>query len=153
MASALRIALRVGHITPDRHVLRLPGQAHGVGKGIPGQRIAGCSDGAQRDAVLRTIDKFDKVGEQGVREFQVVTGLPVKWYADRDKLVGLTIDPMRLSRIRQERRPNSRYASLARCQAEVRQAEQIFQRLRLKEVLDTTTHSIEEVSSRIMKRF
>ena len=26
--------------------------------------------------------------EQGVREFQVVTGLPVKWYADRDKLVG-----------------------------------------------------------------
>jgi plasmid segregation protein ParM len=26
--------------------------------------------------------------DQGVREFQVVTGLPVKWYADRDKLVG-----------------------------------------------------------------
>ena len=80
-------------------------------------------------------------------------GLPKALMANRDKLVGLTIDPMRLSRIRQERRPNSRYASLARCQAEVRQAEQIFQRIGLKEVLDTTTHSIEEVSSRIMKRF
>ncbi|MHA6344476.1 histidine--tRNA ligase [Roseivivax sp. CAU 1761] len=28
----------------------------------------GLSDDAQRDAVLRTIDKFDKVGEQGVRD-------------------------------------------------------------------------------------
>ncbi|SHL91570.1 histidyl-tRNA synthetase [Roseovarius litoreus] len=30
--------------------------------------VMGLDEGAQRDAVLRTIDKFDKVGESGVRE-------------------------------------------------------------------------------------
>ncbi len=30
--------------------------------------VMGLEEGAQRDAVLRTIDKFDKVGESGVRE-------------------------------------------------------------------------------------
>jgi len=30
--------------------------------------VMGLDEGAQRDAVLRTIDKFDKVGERGVRE-------------------------------------------------------------------------------------
>ncbi len=79
--------------------------------------------------------------------------LPQALLDNREKLVGLSIDSLRLHRIRQERRPNSRYASLARCQTEVRQAEQMFSRLGLSEVLDTTTHSIEEISSRIMRRF
>jgi hypothetical protein len=69
---------------------------------------------------------------------------------NRDKLVGLTIDSPRLNRIREERRPGSSYASLARCGNEVRQALQMFKRHGIW-VLDTTTHSIEEVSSRIAK--
>ncbi|MCW8948356.1 MAG: kinase/pyrophosphorylase, partial [Sedimenticola sp.] len=58
--------------------------------------------------------------------------------------------PPRLNRIREERRPGSEYASLARCSSEVRQALQLFKKHNVW-VLDTTTHSIEEVSSRIVK--
>jgi len=77
--------------------------------------------------------------------------LPDAVMRNKEKLIGLTIDPARLSRIREERRPGSPYASLRRCQAEVRQAQQFFRRLKL-QVLDTTSHSIEEISSRIMKQ-
>jgi regulator of PEP synthase PpsR (kinase-PPPase family) len=69
----------------------------------------------------------------------------------RAKLFGLTIDAERLRRIRQERRPNSGYASLERCQDELRRAHAMFQQLGIS-VLDTTTHSIEEISSHIVKR-
>jgi len=68
----------------------------------------------------------------------------------RHKLFGLNIDPERLHRIRQERRPNSGYASLQRCRNEVRMAQSIFSRLNIP-VLDTTSYSIEEISSRIME--
>jgi hypothetical protein len=68
----------------------------------------------------------------------------------RHKLFGLNIDPERLHRIRQERRPNSAYASLQRCRNEVRMAQVIFNKLGVV-VLDTTSYSIEEISSRIMK--
>ena len=46
----------------------------------------------------------------------------------RRKLFGLTIDPGRLQQIRQERRPDSRYASAQQCAFEVRAAEQLFER-------------------------
>ncbi len=75
--------------------------------------------------------------------------LPDVLLKHRQKLIALTIDPMRLSRIREERRPGSRYASLHRCQSEVRQALQYFTRHQLT-VIDTTSYSIEEISSRIM---
>jgi regulator of PEP synthase PpsR (kinase-PPPase family) len=68
----------------------------------------------------------------------------------RSKLFGLTIDPVRLQRIRQERRPNSSYASLQRCQDELRQAHAMFDQLGIN-VLNTTSHSIEEISSHIVK--
>ena len=77
--------------------------------------------------------------------------LPDALLKNRNKLIGLTIDPGRLNRIREERRPGSPYASLARCQSEVRQAQQFFRRLQIP-VMDTTSHSIEEISSRIMKK-
>lgn len=77
--------------------------------------------------------------------------LPEALVRNKDKLIGLTIDPTRLNRIREERRPGSPYASMRRCQAEVRQAQQFFRILKLR-VLDTTSHSIEEISSRIMKQ-
>jgi regulator of PEP synthase PpsR (kinase-PPPase family) len=76
--------------------------------------------------------------------------LPEVLLRNKEKIVALTIDPGRLNRIREERRPGSRYASIARCHSEVRQAQLMFKRHKLR-TLDTTSHSIEEVSSRIMK--
>lgn len=68
----------------------------------------------------------------------------------RGKLIGLTIDPSRLHRIRQDRRPNSPYAALSRCQDEVRKSQIIFQRMGIP-ILDTTSHSIEEIASYVVK--
>ncbi|KAK0348073.1 hypothetical protein LTR94_038665, partial [Friedmanniomyces endolithicus] len=49
--------------------------------------------------------------------------LPAALRAHSHKLFGLTIDPDRLQQIRQERRPNSRYANLETCKREVAAAE------------------------------
>ena len=59
------------------------------------------------------------------------------------------IDAQRLHLIRQERRAHSEYASLARCQADIRRAHAMFQRLGIR-VLDTTTQSLEEIASHIL---
>ena len=67
----------------------------------------------------------------------------------REKLFGLTIDPIRLQQIRQERRPNSRYARLAQCRREVQAAEAMFKAERLP-YLDVTVMSIEEISTTIL---
>jgi len=67
------------------------------------------------------------------------------------KLFGLTIAPPRLQQIRNERRPGSRYASLAQCEYEVRCAEGLFQRFGIP-YLDTTECSIEEIASRVIDR-
>ena len=67
------------------------------------------------------------------------------------KLFGLTIAPNRLQQIRTERRPGSRYASLAQCEYEVRCADTLFQRFGIP-VLDTTECSIEEIASRVIDR-
>jgi hypothetical protein len=69
---------------------------------------------------------------------------------NRDKLVAITIDPLRLQEIREKRRPGSKYASLPYCQLEVRQAERFFSRYDLP-VLDSTTRSIEELASQIVR--
>jgi len=76
--------------------------------------------------------------------------LPQALLDNRKKLIALSIDPLRLNRIREERRRGSDYASLGRCRRETRMAEQIFKQLRIR-TLDTTSNSIEEISSRIMK--
>ena len=49
------------------------------------------------------------------------TRLPPQLLPHQHKLFGLTIDPERLAAIRNERRPQSRYASLRQCEDEVRQ--------------------------------
>jgi [pyruvate, water dikinase]-phosphate phosphotransferase / [pyruvate, water dikinase] kinase len=67
----------------------------------------------------------------------------------RANLFGLTIDPDQLANIRQERRPNSRYASIGQCRSEVEECEQIFRRFAIPYV-DTTTTSIEEISSKVI---
>ena len=75
--------------------------------------------------------------------------LPPRLRAHRSKLFGLTIDPVRLAQIRQERRPNSRYAKLETCKSEVVAAEALFRAERVP-VLSTTHTSIEEISSKVM---
>jgi len=67
----------------------------------------------------------------------------------REKLFGLTIEPERLSLIRNERRPNSRYASLNQCILEIEEIESMYRRERIP-YLNTTDYSVEEISTRIM---
>ena len=67
-----------------------------------------------------------------------------------DKLVGLTIKPVPLSRIRRQRRPGSEYASLEICQAELTQAQSMFDKAGIA-VFETTDTSIEEISSRVVR--
>ena len=76
--------------------------------------------------------------------------LPAKLRQYRRKLFGLTIDPLRLHQIRQERRANSRYAQLDTCKREVAQAEAMLRREGI-EMLSTTHASIEEISSRVLE--
>jgi len=64
---------------------------------------------------------------------------------------GLTIGPDRLQQIRNERRPNSRYASPSQVTYEVRAAEAIFSRYDIPSI-NTTECYIEEIASRILDR-
>ena len=76
--------------------------------------------------------------------------LPAKLRPHKHKIFGLTIDPDRLHQIRQERRPNSRYAELSTCKSEVAAADVIFRTENIP-VLSTTHASIEEISSRVLE--
>lgn len=67
------------------------------------------------------------------------------------KLFGLTIDPARLTQIRNERRPESKYSSSPQVQYEVRSVENLLKKLNIPHV-DTTTTSIEEIATTIIHR-
>lgn len=69
----------------------------------------------------------------------------------RDKLFGLTIAPERLQQIRQERRPDSRYAEYKQCQQEVSIIEKMFRAEQIP-FLDTSAVSIEEIATTILQR-
>lgn len=73
---------------------------------------------------------------------------PIKKY--RDKCFGITTTALRLSQVRQERRANSKYASLEQCTAELRQVEALYRSLRLPFVA-SATKSVEEMSAIIMQ--
>ncbi|WP_447528595.1 posphoenolpyruvate synthetase regulatory kinase/phosphorylase PpsR [Vreelandella sp. TE19] len=75
--------------------------------------------------------------------------LPKVLAPHRHKLFGLTIDPRRLSAIRNERRPNSRYSSIDQCVQEVEQASALYRTLGIP-FIDTTRFSIEEISTRMI---
>lgn len=77
--------------------------------------------------------------------------LPPALAEHKKKLFGLTIRPARLSEIRNERKPNSTYASLRNCVDEVRQAEVLYRQYRVP-YIDTTQLSIEEISARMLQR-
>jgi [pyruvate, water dikinase]-phosphate phosphotransferase / [pyruvate, water dikinase] kinase len=68
----------------------------------------------------------------------------------RSKLFGLTITPERLTQIRQERRPDSKYAALDNCRWEIDQAERLMRREGIR-WLSSTTKSIEEIAATLMQ--
>jgi len=76
--------------------------------------------------------------------------LPPALQAHLSKIFGLTINPERLSEIRNERRPNSKYASIDNCRMEVAEAEAMMRRSGIR-WLSTTTKSIEEIATTILQ--
>ena len=76
--------------------------------------------------------------------------LPGTLQKHRSKLFGLTIQPERLHRIREERRANSKYASLGNCRYEVAEAEKMMRREGIR-WLDSSTKSIEEISTTVLQ--
>jgi regulator of PEP synthase PpsR (kinase-PPPase family) len=78
--------------------------------------------------------------------------LPTALQSYRGKLFGLSIAAERLREIRNERRPNSKYADLENCRYEVQQAEKLMSREGIRWA-NSTTKSIEEIATTIMQEF
>ncbi len=76
--------------------------------------------------------------------------LPSSLAPFKSKCFGLTIDPDRLTQIRNERRPASKYASLDNCRYEVREAEAMMKRESIA-WLSSTHKSIEEIAATILR--
>ena len=76
--------------------------------------------------------------------------LPTPLRPHKRKCFGLTIDPERLAQIRHERRPSSKYASLANCRYEVAEAEAMMRREGIA-WLSSTHKSIEEIATTILR--
>jgi len=68
------------------------------------------------------------------------------------RCVGLTTTVERLSRVRNERRPGSRYASAEQCRWELRRANDIYAGHRIP-VIDSASRSVEEMSTLIVQTF
>ena len=75
---------------------------------------------------------------------------PVRAIAGR--CVGLTTNVERLSRVRNERRPGSAYATADQCRWELRRATQMYAAHRLP-VIDSSAKSVEEMATMIMQTF
>ena len=75
--------------------------------------------------------------------------LPDFLLQQKHKLFGLTIAPERLRDIRKERRPLGNYSAAQQVRFELREADKIFRRYGIPNV-NTTSFSIEEISSRIL---
>ncbi len=76
--------------------------------------------------------------------------LPPMIAPHRERCFGLTTTALRLSQVRHERRPNSRYSSLAQCTLELRRAEDLYRRNRVS-FINSATKSVEEMSAVIMQ--
>jgi len=75
--------------------------------------------------------------------------LPGALQAYREKLFVLSILPLRLHQIRQQRMPDTRYASRAQCEQEVRQVEALYRQWALPS-LDVTERSVEEIATAVL---
>ena len=76
--------------------------------------------------------------------------LPPALLPHKKKIYGLSIEPERLSRIREERRPGSNYAKLSNCRAEVEAAEAMM-RVNGIPWLDASSKSIEEIAATLVE--
>jgi len=76
--------------------------------------------------------------------------LPAVLTPYKARLYGLTIAPERLREIRQERRPDSKYADLANCRYEVDEAEKLMRREGIRWI-NSTSKSIEEIATTILR--
>ena len=76
--------------------------------------------------------------------------LPASLAPHKRKCFGLTIDPERLTQIRNERRPGSKYADLMNCRYEVNEAETMMKREGIS-WLSSTHKSIEEIATTILR--
>jgi regulator of PEP synthase PpsR (kinase-PPPase family) len=78
------------------------------------------------------------------------TALPRPVKGLRDRCFGITTTPGRLSQVRNERRPNSRYASLEQCTYELRRAEAMYAAHRIP-MINSSAKSVEEMSTVILQ--
>ena len=67
-----------------------------------------------------------------------------------ERCFGLIATPARLSEVRQQRRPNSTYASLEQCAKELRRADALYKTNGIP-VINSTTRSVEEMSTLILQ--
>ncbi|HTN65671.1 MAG TPA: pyruvate, water dikinase regulatory protein [Burkholderiaceae bacterium] len=68
----------------------------------------------------------------------------------KHKIFGLSIAPDRLSEVRNERRPGSKYAALENCRYEVNEAERMMRREGIR-WMSSTAKSIEEIATTILQ--
>jgi [pyruvate, water dikinase]-phosphate phosphotransferase / [pyruvate, water dikinase] kinase len=76
--------------------------------------------------------------------------LPPALATHKTKCFGLSINPQRLSQIRNERRPGSKYASIENCRYEVLEAELMMRKSGIA-WLSSTHKSIEEIATTILR--
>ncbi|MFV2004819.1 MAG: pyruvate, water dikinase regulatory protein [Gammaproteobacteria bacterium] len=79
------------------------------------------------------------------------TSLPESLQPYRNRLFGLMINAKRLHNIREMRRQNSEYASMAQCQKEVRLISALFEQENISH-LDSSYISVEEIATSIIQR-
>ena len=68
----------------------------------------------------------------------------------QDRCFGITTTVERLSRVRNERRPGSRYADLSQCRWELRQAGELYAAHRIP-VIDSSAKSVEEMAALVLQ--
>jgi len=78
------------------------------------------------------------------------TDLPALLSDHLPQCVGLTTTVERLSRVRNERRPGSRYASAEQCRWELRRASELYAANRIP-VIDSSSRSVEEMATLIVQ--
>jgi regulator of PEP synthase PpsR (kinase-PPPase family) len=76
--------------------------------------------------------------------------LPRPVAALADRCFGITTTVERLSRVRNERRPGSKYAELSQCRWELRQANELYATHRIP-VIDSSAKSIEEMAALVLQ--
>jgi regulator of PEP synthase PpsR (kinase-PPPase family) len=68
----------------------------------------------------------------------------------RERCFGIITTAVRLTQVRHERRPNSKYASMKQCSYELRRAESLYRAHRLP-IINSSAKSVEEMSTVILQ--